>query len=62
MIVTMLMLLHLCVRVSYEKDSVMVVQRRFLGMCVKVTSFTAHVMTLFYRFQFSTFLELDSVQ
>ena len=58
MIVTMLMLLHLCVRVSYEKDSVMVVQRRFLGMYVKFY----HVMTLFCRFQFSIFLELDSIQ
>lgn len=30
MIVAMLMLLHLCVRVNYEKDNVMVVHRRFL--------------------------------
>ena len=43
MIVTMLMLLHLCVRVSYEKDSVVVVQRRFLGTYIKVTIYVIDV-------------------
>ena len=42
MIVTMLMLLHLCVRVSYEKDSVTIVQRRFVGKNAKVVSYTCY--------------------
>ena len=53
MIVTMLMLLHLCVRVSYEKDSVMVVQRRFLGTYVKVTTHVIDVMLQISNFSIS---------